>query len=159
VFDEAHARFFFGREAMTQHLIEALRPRRFLAIIGPSGSGKSSIARAGLLPRLRAGALPESERWSYLIFKPGPHPLEELAVSPMDETDVRRAIEEPAREVGLHYEHGLVERILRDVGSEPGALPLMEHALLTEKCSDWKSGSEMRKGTGYFCAWEEGLEW
>jgi hypothetical protein len=81
VFDEAHARFFFGREAMTQHLVESLRTTRFLAVLGPSGSGKSSLVRAGLLPQLRTGALPGSERWGYLLFKPGAHPLHELALA------------------------------------------------------------------------------
>jgi ABC-type Fe3+/spermidine/putrescine transport system ATPase subunit len=42
VFDEAHAPFFFGREAMTQYQVETLRGARFLAVFGPSGSGKSS---------------------------------------------------------------------------------------------------------------------
>jgi hypothetical protein len=44
VFEEEHARFFFGREATIQHLVESLRPTRFLAVLGPSGSGKSSVA-------------------------------------------------------------------------------------------------------------------
>ncbi len=80
VFDETHTRFFVGREAMTQHLVEALRQTRFLAVLGASGSGKSSVARAGLLPKLKAGALPLSERWRYMKFKPGAHPLETLAI-------------------------------------------------------------------------------
>src|SRR5947207_1603762 len=71
VFDEAHARFFFGREAMSQHLVEALRPTCFLAVLGPSGSGKSSLVRAGLLSNLKAGALPDSTHWKYLVLKPG----------------------------------------------------------------------------------------
>ncbi len=244
VFDEEHARFFFGREAMTQHLVEALRPTRFLCVLGPSGSGKSSLVRAGLLPQLRAGKLPGSQSWQYVVFKPGAHPIEELAlnlaalqgaqaqvstatqlihdfkttetalhlfarlllrtqapdtqlfilvdqfeevftlcqdaaeraqfiknlryagtieggrtvivptmradflaraaespdlaellsthqfiVNPMEPDELRRAIEEPARLAGLRFELSLVERILNDVGREPGALPLLEHAL------------------------------
>ena len=57
-FQEKDAEFFFGRAALTQWLGERLRERRFLAVIGPSGSGKSSVVRAGLLPALRQGALP-----------------------------------------------------------------------------------------------------
>src|SRR5512142_1454905 len=63
VFDVAHAPFFFGREALTEWLVVALRPspsgqeNRFLAILGASGSGKSSLARAGLIAALRRGAL------------------------------------------------------------------------------------------------------
>jgi hypothetical protein len=241
VFGEVHAQFFFGREADTQHLVEALRTTRFLAVVGPSGSGKSSLVRAGLLPQLRAGALPGSQWWQYCIFKPGAHPLEELAVSLaqitqrtdvqgllksleaderelhlqirlllkgqseelciclvidqfeelftlcqdqkerqhfvntlryaatvlggqtvvvptmradfiaraadypplaelvsdhqflvslMEREDLRRAIEKPAQLVGVQLEDGLAERLLQDTGQEPGALPLLEHALL-----------------------------
>ena len=249
VFNEEHARFFFGREATTQHLAEVLRKANFLAVLGPSGSGKSSVVRAGLMPRLRLGALPSSAIWQYCTFKPGAHPLQELAVnlafakqqadvqgmlrnleaderelhlqvrlllkeqpdegricflvdqfeevftlcqdhrereqfvdllryaatvaggqtvviltmrtdfvtraaeyvplaevlsahqfliSPMDQEDLRQAIEEPARLVGLKWEDGLVETILQDVGREPGMLPLMEDALfqLWAKCTE-----------------------
>ncbi len=51
---------------------------RFLAVVGPSGSGKSSVVRAGLLPALRHGAVPGSQRWSIVDIIPGTHPLEEL---------------------------------------------------------------------------------
>src|SRR5262249_9273201 len=57
------------------------RTKRFLAVLGPSGSGKSSVVRAGLLPQLRKGALPHSDRWTYLVMKPGEHPFEELALA------------------------------------------------------------------------------
>jgi hypothetical protein len=69
-FDAAHAPFFFGREALTEWLLDALRPspvpgreNRFLAILGPSGSGKSSLALAGLVPALRRGGLEGSADW------------------------------------------------------------------------------------------------
>ena len=87
VFEEEHSRFFFGRDATIQHLIEWLRPTRFLAVLGPSGSGKSSVVRAGLLPRLRSGALPLSNQWRYRVFKPGSCPIEELALSLAVQTD------------------------------------------------------------------------
>lgn len=79
VFEEENAEFFFGREALAQHLVEALREDRFLAVSGPSGSGKSSLVRAGVIPRIRAGALPGSAAWDILLFKPGTHPLDTLA--------------------------------------------------------------------------------
>jgi WD40 repeat protein len=52
---------------------------RFLAVVGPSGSGKSSLVGAGLLPALRGGAVPGSDRWFLLEMRPGTHPFEELA--------------------------------------------------------------------------------
>lgn len=72
--------FFFGRDALIETMIHQLANGRFLAIIGPSGSGKSSAALAGLLPRLQSGALPGSDRWRYLpVLRPGPAPLQNLA--------------------------------------------------------------------------------
>jgi ABC-type Fe3+/spermidine/putrescine transport system ATPase subunit len=50
----------YGREADVARLLDKLRTSRFLAILGASGSGKSSVVRAGLIPRLQAGALPGS---------------------------------------------------------------------------------------------------
>lgn len=62
---------FFGREALIRELVGALCERlngdRLLAVIGPSGSGKSSVVMAGLLPQLRQGALPGSAEWVYEI--------------------------------------------------------------------------------------------
>ena len=80
VFDEQHAGVFFGREALTQQLVEHLRADRFLGVVGPSGIGKSSVVRAGLVPQLRQGALPGSGSWPILVMKPGDHPLETLAL-------------------------------------------------------------------------------
>ena len=78
VFDEEHAEFFFGRERDVQRLVEKLKATRFLAVLGASGSGKSSLVRAGLIPVLRAGALPKSEAWTICVFKPGSRPLTTL---------------------------------------------------------------------------------
>jgi WD40 repeat protein/DNA-binding SARP family transcriptional activator len=77
-FEEADAADFFGRETLTEHLVERLRETRFLAVVGPSGSGKSSVVRAGLVPALRRGALPGSESWRIVEMFPGAYPLEEL---------------------------------------------------------------------------------
>jgi WD40 repeat protein len=78
-FDEEHAHLYFGRESYVQRVLEQLRRGRFLAVVGPSGSGKSSLVRAGVVPRLRAGELPGSARWPALILRPGAHPLAALA--------------------------------------------------------------------------------
>ena len=78
-FDEADAAFFFGREPDIQQLLERLKGGRFLAVLGPSGSGKSSLVRAGLVPALRRGAMPASDRWPVEIVKPGARPAEAIA--------------------------------------------------------------------------------
>ncbi|HUW14799.1 MAG TPA: toll/interleukin-1 receptor domain-containing protein [Anaerolineae bacterium] len=81
-FDVQHAPFFFGREALTEWLLNELRgDNRFLAVVGPSGSGKSSLARAGLVAALERGEIEGSETWPIAICRPGPDPLESLAVA------------------------------------------------------------------------------
>lgn len=81
-FGEGDAQDFFGREALTQQLLVRMGEggdlARFLAVVGPSGSGKSSVVGAGLVPALRRGALPGSDQWFIVEMMPGPHPLEEL---------------------------------------------------------------------------------
>jgi hypothetical protein len=78
-FEEQDADLFFGREALVTELIGRVRDLRTVFITGPSGSGKSSLVRAGLIPALRAGGLPESDRWLYATMKPGRDPFEALA--------------------------------------------------------------------------------
>jgi hypothetical protein len=90
-FQSEDAHDFFGRERLVDALVDALEQHlaraeqqeaaaRFLAVVGPSGSGKSSVVLAGLLPRLHLDELPGSSRWVYLPpMVPGKHPLEALA--------------------------------------------------------------------------------
>jgi energy-coupling factor transporter ATP-binding protein EcfA2 len=80
VFNEEDAPFFFGREKVVQKLIDSLkREPRFLAVMGPSGSGKSSVVRAGLIPALRQGKVPGSQKWEIVIIRPANDPFEQLA--------------------------------------------------------------------------------
>jgi WD40 repeat protein len=78
-FEEADAASFFGRERLVAELVARLAESRLLAVVGPSGSGKSSLVRAGLLPALAAGVLAGGQRWRSSIVCPGPHPARELA--------------------------------------------------------------------------------
>lgn len=250
-FDEKDADLFYGREMLTAKLVGRLRDHRFMAIVGASGSGKSSLLRAGVLPALKSSepladgtfSPKGSQQWLFHLLTPTDHPLAALAASLsrdsasvaaavtwaddmvrepqsllwigrkllaaemrqssrllviidqfeelftlcrseveqaafinnllsavaepdspvsviitlradfyayctkfealraaleqdqvyiglMNLEEQRRAIEEPARRNGYEFERGLVDLILRDVGSEPGALPLLSHALL-----------------------------
>jgi WD40 repeat protein/DNA-binding SARP family transcriptional activator len=207
-FDAAHAEYFFGRERLVAELVARLVGSPLLAVIGPSGSGKSSAVRAGLLPALSGGALPGSERWRQALMRPGQHPLAQLErvlpedrallavdqfeevftvcrdegertafldalvelgedhdrdvqvviamradfygrcaahdrlarlvganqvlVGPMRRDELRRAIEEPARRVGLHVEPALTDALIADVLDQPGGLPLLSAALLEQ---------------------------
>lgn len=77
-FTEADADIFFGRGYETDGLIRQMQASRFVAVVGASGSGKSSLVGAGLVPRLRANALRGSKAWHVGRFTPGEAPLENL---------------------------------------------------------------------------------
>lgn len=120
-FRDEDARDFFGREDLIAALVAALNAaesgaHRFLAVLGPSGSGKSSVVMAGLLPRLRAGALAGSDRWIYPHpVVPGAHPLESLTVS------LSRALPGSS-----------LTAIRADLNSSPRGLHLLGHRLAVE---------------------------
>jgi WD40 repeat protein len=77
-FDVADAEYFFGRERLVAELVARLVGTPLLGVVGPSGSGKSSVVRAGLLPALAGGVLPGSDEWKQVLIRPGEHPLDEL---------------------------------------------------------------------------------
>lgn len=89
-FDEADAGLFFGREQVVEKLAQSVRAQNFLVVVvGASGSGKSSIVRAGLVPALKNLSLAPSssqgegrgEVWNIFVMTPTAHPLEALAVT------------------------------------------------------------------------------
>ncbi len=88
-FSEADSDNFFGRDNLVHDLLsrigESANGRqdlgRFLAVVGPSGSGKSSVVKAGLLPALRQGGVPDSEGWFITDMMPGTKPMAELAAA------------------------------------------------------------------------------
>ncbi|MGH2630717.1 MAG: protein kinase domain-containing protein [Actinomycetota bacterium] len=77
-FEPVDADYFFGRERLVAELVARIVGAGFLGIVGPSGSGKSSVLRAGLLPALAGGVLPGSGGWRRLLLRPGERPMEEL---------------------------------------------------------------------------------
>ena len=85
-FDEADASLFFGREELVARLLDRLTSSsqvpsspRFLAVVGASGSGKSSLVRAGLIPALRRQ--PHASRWRVVVLTSTAHPLQSLATA------------------------------------------------------------------------------
>ncbi len=193
-FEPDDRRFFFGREDVVGETLARLAPGRLLAVTGASGSGKSSVLRAGVVGAVLAGEIggverariltPDAEAGLEVADDPrelvivdqfeelytlcedparrdafidgllalsspvaigvradlygslGDHPELARAVADnqvllgtMSHDELKRAITEPARVAGLRLEPGLVELILRDVAREPGALPLLSHAL------------------------------
>ncbi len=77
-FEGSDADFFCGRDRVVSELIARLAEWPLVGILGPSGIGKSSLLRAGVLPALRAGALPGSAGWRQVLLRPGEHPCAEL---------------------------------------------------------------------------------
>jgi WD40 repeat protein/class 3 adenylate cyclase/tRNA A-37 threonylcarbamoyl transferase component Bud32 len=186
--------YFFGREQVVAELIARLEPGKLLALVGPSGSGKSSVLRAGVTAAALDGELPgihdvreltpgsdaqidpptgadqlvvvdqfeelftlgadPGHRQAFvddLLAAPGPVAIglradmygqlaaypdlaravagNQLLLGAMSEAELERAVREPARLAGLRLEPGLVELAVREVAGEPGALPLLSHAL------------------------------
>jgi WD40 repeat protein/energy-coupling factor transporter ATP-binding protein EcfA2 len=78
-FEEADSHLFYGRDEHVRELLSKLELNRFVAVLGSSGSGKSSLVRAGLLPELKSGMIPSAgHRWKVIEFKPGSSPMQEL---------------------------------------------------------------------------------
>jgi len=135
-FQPEDAAFFFGRRRLLDQLLAHLGQNRLLAVVGPSGSGKSSLVRAGLLPALQAGALPGSAGWRYLpVITPGSDPLASLARA------VRPAGVLPEEWVTQHAPrfrrdpHRLTQ-LLAATGPAPAVLVLDQFEELFTLCTD-----------------------
>jgi predicted chitinase len=93
-FNSDESILFFGRRRQTIELMEDLHETHFIAVVGSSGCGKSSLVHAGLIPKLRAGFLTEErDQWLVVAMKPGDAPLRNLAaaltkmISPGDDAE------------------------------------------------------------------------
>ncbi|MUG91309.1 CHAT domain-containing protein [Scytonema sp. UIC 10036] len=84
-FREKDAQFFFGRESFTDILVEAVQHQSLVAVIGPSGSGKSSVVFAGLVKRLR-----DAGQWDIIDFRPSSRPLFSIASAIVSQTEPNR---------------------------------------------------------------------
>ncbi|MCA9899609.1 MAG: SUMF1/EgtB/PvdO family nonheme iron enzyme [Ardenticatenaceae bacterium] len=238
-FNEENKHLFYGRDQLIRELLDQVLVSRLVTAVGPSGSGKSSVVLAGLLPKLEDGELPDSDTWHYYpTIVPGTAPLTQLAkllepdgadaaewitenyetflrdtnhlaklvqadantpavltidqfeetftlchdeqerdafidnilglvnarearhvviltmrvdyesylnkvpmfqslyeqglvrVTAMNASELHDAIEQPAQAIGLKFEDGLIEALVREIVGEPAALPLLQFALL-----------------------------
>ena len=151
-FEADRADFFFGRESLTEWLVDAVRRKtesqsenRFLAVVGASGIGKSSVVLAGLVPALQQGSVEGSSNWPILIFRPGKSPLENLAYALVshaqsggDTLTVEQLVDSFARsEMGLH---SAVNSLIADRTDLPFVLVVVDQfeELFTE-CQDVKT--------------------
>ena len=81
-YSATEAAHFFGRETLVASMLARLKQNNFLALVGPAGSGKSSVVQAGLLPKLAQGReIAGSDRWHVLIVRPADQPLASLALA------------------------------------------------------------------------------
>ncbi len=114
-FRQTEADRFFGRTGDVQELVTRLGRRGIVAVVGPSGVGKSSLVRAGLLHSLERGAIPDSDTWTALVVVPGATPIKTLAAElaaqseDLDDMAVQGLLSDDVD--GLHV---VVERILAD---------------------------------------------
>ncbi|MEQ8385627.1 MAG: caspase family protein [Coleofasciculus sp. A1-SPW-01] len=96
-FNDQDPNYFYGRTALTDQLLAKIRQGNFLAVVGASGSGKSSLVKAGLLYQLKLGQrLSGSDQWAIRIFRPGEHPLKSLALALVDEAAESGEVEQLA---------------------------------------------------------------
>jgi WD40 repeat protein len=72
---------FYGRDDLIETLVDHVGRYGLVAVVGASGSGKSSLVRAGLVPELRRGALPGSDEWAIITMNPGQDPFEEFLIA------------------------------------------------------------------------------
>ncbi|MGD2145497.1 MAG: helix-turn-helix domain-containing protein [Anaerolineae bacterium] len=138
-FDETDAELFFGREALTDLLLERLYEQldsdcRFLAIVGASGSGKSSLVRAGLIPALHWRQ--PSSGWPMFVMTPTAHPLDALAAAIHREAQygpsARKLIEDLAQDVEAL--HGSLRRAAETVGAAHAILVVDQFEELFTLC-------------------------
>jgi hypothetical protein len=123
VFREEDAPFFFGREAFTEKLGDAVAAQSLVAVVGRSGSGKSSVVRAGLVPSLRRQ---DGETvWEVVTMVPGDRPLHALSNALM-----------PLLHPELSERRRLIE--IREMAKD-FARARLEPAILSSRWSSWRT--------------------
>ena len=135
-FDIQHTNLFFGREGLTDWLLSRLRgtatksgPTRFLAIMGASGSGKSSLARAGVLAKLKANELRGSASWPLVICRPESRPLENLATALGNTNEIN---------LGTGLKADLIAQLAKRMLNSPDTLHLIAQAAMPANDPDWR---------------------
>jgi ABC-type dipeptide/oligopeptide/nickel transport system ATPase subunit len=138
-FDESDSELFFGREKLTASLVERLLSgleagHRFLTVIGASGSGKSSLVRAGLIPALRWRK--ESSGWLVHVMTPTAHPLEALAEALNGHTLAVQSVQGMTRELSsaAHALQKILERLAEHASAEHTLLVIDQFEELFTLC-------------------------
>ncbi|MBE9036092.1 nSTAND1 domain-containing NTPase [aff. Roholtiella sp. LEGE 12411] len=141
-FREADAQFFFGRDIFTQKLVDTVQKQSLVAVIGASGSGKSSVVFAGLIPNLR-----QQGNWLIESFRPKTHPVDELAavivrLREPDKGKTQQDIDAGKLARGLRSQqvaaHTVLSRILSENEDKRLLLVVDQFEELYASCSDVK---------------------
>jgi WD40 repeat protein/uncharacterized caspase-like protein len=104
-FTEDNAQYFYGRDALVQKLVNQIPRHNILAIVGASGSGKSSVVQAGLFNQLRQGKyIPNSNRWLLRCFRPGSNPFQSLARCLVEEGTSSEKAQQQLQLEGILYQ-------------------------------------------------------
>ena len=127
-FETEEYRLFFGREGQSDELIARLSRARFLAVVGTSGSGKSSLIRAGLMPALRGGMMKGAgSGWRIAVMRPGGDPIGNLAT----ELSKKDVLSEAGAGLSGFEAEAAIEATLRS--GSLGILNVARQARLTEQ--------------------------
>ncbi|HEU0185343.1 MAG TPA: WD40 repeat domain-containing protein, partial [Blastocatellia bacterium] len=111
-FNSDEALLFFGRDEQTVELLRRLHRDHFIGVVGGSGCGKSSLIRAGLIPKLRAGFLTEDrDQWLVAVMKPGDAPLRNLAGALLEAIHARGDVEACAEAIRAEGTHAVIEKL------------------------------------------------
>ena len=147
-FHEGREKYFFGRERLLSTLVEKVVAARLVAVVGPSGSGKSSLVLAGLIPLLKQGAIPGdgdapgSEAWHYLPrLVPGSDPLANLAAILQPPKagaalDLTLAAKVVFASDGLRREAAYLLNLFNATSSQPAVLLVDQFEELFTLCTD-----------------------
>ncbi|UKO96586.1 nSTAND1 domain-containing NTPase [Nostoc sp. UHCC 0870] len=123
-FSEEDAQYFYGREILTQQIIAELERKSFIAVVGASGSGKSSLVQAGVMAQLRRGKqLRGSPDWWIRSFRPGTNPLEALSRRMVDRGTEREKAYQQQQLEGMLYQG--VEGLVHWVNQRPEAMVVL----------------------------------
>ena len=129
-FFEDDTLYFYGREQQTTELLEILRQHRFVGVVGSSGSGKSSLVRAGLLPGLLGGFLVQDrDRWRTVQMKPGDTPIGNLStglLKAMGEVATPEAAAALEREIREGHTDAVVEFLSTRLGEDANLFLLVD---------------------------------
>ena len=129
-FEPADSLYFFGRRAQVSELLQQLHETRFLAVVGSSGCGKSSLIRAGLIPALLGGFLVQDrDRWLIAQMKPGGGPIGNLALA-LCSLEAREPKAEQVRELEAkiveYHVRAVVDHLEPRLGTDANLLLLLD---------------------------------